>query len=50
MGYSRGYVWPENVKDQSFGMKYEFEHDQAKKAIYPAGGSLEERAEVKQMY
>ena len=50
MGYSRGYVWPEKVKDQAFGIKYEIEPEQAKKAICPAGGSLEERAEVKQMY
>ena len=50
MGYSRGYNWPDKVQGQAFGVKCEIEPDQAKKCIYPAGGSLEERAEVKQMY
>lgn len=50
MGYSRGYKWPEKVQGNAFGVKCEIEPDQAKKCIYPANGSLEERNEVKQMY
>lgn len=51
MGYSRQYQWPDKVNnDLAFGVPLEIIKDQAKMAIYPAGGSLEEKGDVARMY
>ena len=52
MSYSRQYQWPDKVanNDIAFGVKLDIIPDQAKMAIYPTGGSLEEKVDVARMY
>ena len=53
VGYSRGYEWPDKVKQNGDSHKFglpTISSENAKEIVYPVGGEKEEKAEIARMY